>query len=79
MYVVIRKSARGHFLFMVIMETLKYTCVQSFTSMHAWFASLRSEKVVICLRSFFVHGRCGNSEIHMHTKFHLHALYSVQV
>ena len=32
--VLIRKSARGYFLFMVVMETLKYTCVPSFTSMH---------------------------------------------
>ena len=32
--VVIRKSARGNFLFMVVMETVKYTCVSSFTSMH---------------------------------------------
>ena len=48
-----------------------------------WFASLRSEEVVIgkkkCLRPFFVHGRHGNAEIHMRTKFHLHALYGVQV
>ena len=27
----------------------------------------------------FVHGRHGNAEIHMRTKFHLHALYGVQV
>ena len=26
-----------------------------------------------------VHGRHGNAEIHMRTKFHLHALYGVQV
>ena len=32
--VVIRKSARGNFLFVVVMETVKYTCVPSFTSMH---------------------------------------------
>ena len=32
--VVIRKSARGNFLFMVVMQTVKYTCVPSFTSMH---------------------------------------------
>ena len=32
--VVIRKSARSNFLFMVVMETVKYTCVASFTSMH---------------------------------------------
>ena len=31
--VVIGKSARGNFLSMVVMETLKYTCVPSFTSM----------------------------------------------
>ena len=32
--VVIRKIAQGNFLLMVIMETLKYTCVRSFTSIH---------------------------------------------
>ena len=32
--VVIRKSVRGNFLFMVVMETVKYTRVSSFTSMH---------------------------------------------
>ena len=32
--VVIRKSAQGNFLFMVVMETLKYTCVPSFASMY---------------------------------------------
>ena len=32
--VVIGKSARGHFLSVVVMETLKYKCVPSFTSMH---------------------------------------------
>ena len=30
--VVIGKSAGGHFLFMFVMETLKYTCIPSFTS-----------------------------------------------
>ena len=47
-----------------------------------WFASLRSEEVVTgkkCLRPFFVHGYHGNAEIHMRTKFHLYALYGVQV
>ena len=48
----------------------------------AWCASLRSEEVVIgkkCLRPFFVHGRHGNTEIHMRTKFHFHALHGLQV
>ena len=47
----------------------------------AWFASLRSEVVVgkMCLRPFFVDGCHGNAEIQMRTKFHLHALYGVQV
>ena len=61
------------------METLRYTCVQISP---LWLASLRSEEVVIgkkCLRPFFVHGCHGNAEIHMCTKFHLHALYGVQV
>ena len=42
---------------------------------------MRSEEVVIgkCLRPFFVNGRHENTEIHMRTKFHLHALYGVQV
>ena len=31
--VVIEKSAQGYFLFMVVMETVKYTCIPSFTSM----------------------------------------------
>ena len=53
-----------------------------FHALRAWFASLRSEEVVIekkCLRPFFVHGCHGNAEIHMRTKFHLHTLYVVQV
>ena len=29
--------------------------------------------------AIFVHYRHGNAEIHMRTKFHLHALYDVQV
>ena len=32
--VVIGKSAWGNFLSMVVMETLKYTCIPSFTSIH---------------------------------------------
>ena len=32
-----------------------------------------------CLRPFFVNGRHANTEIHMHTKFNLHALHGVQV
>ena len=31
--VVIGKSAWGHFLLMVVMETMEYTCAQSFISM----------------------------------------------
>ena len=64
---------------MVVMETLKYTCVPSFTS---WFASLRSEEVVTGKSArghFFVDGRHGNAQIHMHTKFHFHALHGLQV
>ena len=46
--VVIRKSARGNFLFMVVMETVKYTCVHQVSlPCIAWFASLRSEEVVM--------------------------------
>ena len=61
------------------METLRYTCVQISP---LWLASLRSEEVVIgkkCLRPFFVHGRHGNTEIHMHTRFYVHALHGLQV
>ena len=61
------------------MEMLRYTCVQISP---LWFGSLRSEEVVIgkkCLRPFFVNGCHENGEIHMCTKFHLHALYGVQV
>ena len=32
-----------------------------------------------CLRAFFVHGRHGNAEIHMRTKFHFHALHGLKV
>ena len=67
---------------MVVMETLKYTCVPSFTSMHCMvckFEKLRSSYMEKCPRQFFVSGCHGNTEIHMCTKFHLHALYGVQV
>ena len=45
----------------------------------AWFASLRSEEVVTgkkCLKQFFVNGCHGNAQIHMRTKFQLHALHA---
>ena len=45
----------------------------------AWFASLRSEEVVIGKSAFFVDGCNGNNEIHMRTKFHLHVHHSWQV
>ena len=67
---------------MVIMEMLKYTCVPSFTSMHCMvckFEKCRSSYRKKCLRAFFVHGRHGNAEIHMRTKFHIHALRGLQV
>ena len=32
--VVMGKNARGHFFVMVVMETMKYICIPSFTSMH---------------------------------------------
>ena len=59
------------------MEMLRYTCVQISP---VWFASLRSEEVVIresC--TFFVNGCHGNAEIHMRTKFHFHALHGLQL
>ena len=64
------------------METLKYTCIPSFTSMHCMVCSLRSEEVVTgkkCLRQFFVNGCHGNAQIHMCTKFHLHVLHGLLV
>ena len=76
---------------MVVMETLKYTCKHSNTHAYqvsatciAWFPSLRNEEDFSsyrekCPRPFFVHDRHGNAEIHMRTKFHLHALHGVQV
>ena len=67
---------------MVVMEMLKYTCVPSFSSMHCMvckFEKLRSRYKEKCLRLFFVHDCHGNAEIHMRNKFHLHALYGVQV
>ena len=57
------------------METLRYTCIQI---LPLWFASLRSEEVVI-RKSAQVHGCHGNAEIHMRTKFHFHALHGLQV
>ena len=62
--IVIEKSAGGNFWFIVVMEMLK--CMES--------SSYRKK----CLRPF-VHGCHGNAETHMFTKFHLHALYGVQV
>ena len=46
-----------------------------------WFASLRSEEVVIrkSAKGNFFHGCHGNAEIHMRTKFHFHALHGLQV
>ena len=54
------------------METIKYTCIPSFTFMWAIlskFEELRSHFEQICLRPVFVGGRHGNDRIHMHTKF----------
>ena len=62
------------------METQKYTCAPS--PCIVWFASLRSEEVVIeksARGHFFVNGCHGNGEINMCTKFHLHVLYGLQV
>ena len=57
------------------METLRYTCIQISP---LWFASLRSEEVVIrkSAQGNFFHGCHGNAEIHMHTKFYFHALHA---
>ena len=47
-----------------------------------WCASLRSEEAVIGKvpeANFFVNGCHGNAQIHMCTKFHLHALHGLQV
>ena len=65
------------------METLKYTCVPSFTSMHCLHCLLVLEvkkqlwgKVP---QGIFVDGCHGNNEIHMQARFHLHVHYSWQV
>ena len=42
------------------------------------FARLRSKEVVI-RKSAQINGCHGNAEIHMHTKFHLHAQHAYQV
>ena len=55
---------------MVVMVTVKYRCVPSFTSMHCMVCKCE----VKCLRSFFVNDHHENAEIHMHKKFHLQAL-----
>ena len=63
----------------VIMEMLRYTCVQISA---LWFVSLRSEEVVLkekCPRLFFVDGCHENAEIHMCTKFNFHALHGLQI
>ena len=62
----------------LIMETLRYTCIQISP---LWFASLRTKEVVIrkSPQGNFVHGCHGNAQIHMHTKFHFHALHGLQV
>ena len=75
-------SAWGNFLSMVVMETLKYTCVPSFSSMHCMvckFEKWRSSYREKCLWAFFVDGCHGNNEIHMRTEFHLHVHHSWQV
>ena len=67
---------------MVVMETMEYTCAQSFISMCTIVGKFEkggSSYREKCLRPFFVNGCHGNAEIHVHTKFHLHALYGVQV
>ena len=74
--VVTGKSAWGNFLTMVVMETVKYTCVPSFNSMHCMICKKwRSSYGKKCLRTFF-HGCHGNAE---NTKFHFHALHGLQV
>ena len=70
------------FLLILVTETLKYTCVPSFTFMHCMVSKLGGEEVVIfesVLRPFYVDGRHGNTQIHMCTKFQLRALHGLQV
>ena len=67
---------------MVVKETLKNTAYQVSPLCIVWRTSLRSEEVVIFKsvpRPRFVDGRHGNTQIHMCTKFHLHALHGLQV
>ena len=53
-------------MFVVVMETLKYVWVPSFSSKVVWFESLRSEEVVIymqkCPEAIFVDGCHGNAK-----------------
>ena len=60
---VIGKSTRGHFLLTVVMETMEYTCAQSFISMCTIvgkFEKGRSDFKENCLRLSVVGGCHGN-------------------
>ena len=62
--VVIGKKRLRPFLFMVVMETLKYTCIPSFTSMHCTVCKFEKCYRKKCLRQFFVKWlswKCSNT------------------
>ena len=61
--VIMGKSARGHFLLTVVMETMENTCAQSFISMCTIvgkFEKGRGDFKENCLRLFVVGGCHGN-------------------
>ena len=66
-----KKSARGHFWFMVVMEMLKCTCILSITFLHC----------IVCKIEKGAQGDgChGNTEMHRPAKFHLNAFHGLQV
>ena len=60
----------------LIMEMLRYTLAYKFHHYGLQVWEVKKEK---CPGQFFIHGCHVNAEIHMHTKFHCHALYGLQV
>ena len=61
-----RKKCLRPLLFTVVTETLKYTCVSSFTSMHCMMCKFEKGKSCYrkkCLRPFFVNGCHENAQI----------------
>ena len=62
--VVIGKSAGGHYLLTVVMETMKYTCAQSFISMCTIVGKFEKERSENCLRlRLSVVGGCHENQL----------------